>query len=287
MRCTRCDGKAVIVIRGSLKLCADHFNEYVLNTVEKTIRRFRMFDKKSRILVAVSGGKDSLAVWDILKKLGYDVGALYINLNIPEYSEKSREYIRKYSEDFYELSIPQDLKSTARKHKRKICSVCGVFKRYLMNKFAVEHGYDVVVTGHNLDDECAFLLHNILHWNIDYLSKQDPFLPRQDTLIAKAKPLVFLTEKETSTYCLINNIDYLKDECPYSTGAVTNQLKTYLNDLERRSPGTKLYFYKQFLKIKHVFPERKDELHSCKICGYPCSGEICAFCRLTNGPDGI
>ncbi len=281
VRCTKCDKKAVIVVRGSLRLCGDHFNEYVLNTVEKTIKKFRMFDRKSRVLIAVSGGKDSLAVWDILTKLGYNVDALYINLNIPEYSEKSREYIRKYSEDFYEISIPQDLKSTARKYGRKVCSVCGVFKRYLMNRFAVENGYDVLVTGHNLDDECAFLLHNILHWNTDYLLKQEPLLPRQENLVAKAKPLVFLTEKETSTYCLINNIDYLRDECPYSTRAITNQLKVYLNDLERRSPGTKLYFYKQFLKIKQIFPEREDELRSCKVCGYPSSGEICAFCRLT------
>lgn len=281
VRCTKCDKKAVIVVRGSLRLCKNHFNEYVLNTVEKTIRRFRMFGKDSRVLVMVSGGKDSLAVWDILKKLGYHTDALYINLNIPEYSEKSRNYICKYSKNFYEVSIPCDLKSIARKHRRKVCSVCGVFKRYLMNRFAVEYKYDVLVTSHNFDDEYAFLLHNILHWNINYLSKQEPYLPNHGNFVAKTKPLVFLTEKETSTYCLINNIDYLTDECPYSTGAITNQLKTYLNDLERKSPGTKLYFYKQFLKIKHILPERKEVFHSCSLCGYPSSGEICAFCKLT------
>ncbi len=50
-------------------------------------------------------------------------------------------------------------------------------KRHLFDKAAVDGGYDVVVTGHNLDDEAAVLLGNVLHWDIEYLARQLPVLP--------------------------------------------------------------------------------------------------------------
>ena len=53
-----------------------------------------MFGPRDRILVAVSGGKDSLALWDVLLELGYDADGLYLGLGIGEYSDRSRDVAR-------------------------------------------------------------------------------------------------------------------------------------------------------------------------------------------------
>src|SRR3990170_1520949 len=54
--------------------------------------------------------------------------------------------------------------------RRPTCSACGLSKRYLMNKAALEQGFPVVATGHNLDDEAATLFGSILHWQTEPLA---------------------------------------------------------------------------------------------------------------------
>ena len=60
----------------------------------KAIDDFDMLQPTDRILVAVSGGKDSLAVWDMLIEAGYQADGLYIGLGIGEYSDESGGYVR-------------------------------------------------------------------------------------------------------------------------------------------------------------------------------------------------
>ena len=83
MNCTRCKTKAVLKLpRHNAAFCKDCFNNFVHDQVLKAIRSQEMFAKNDRLLVAVSGGKDSLALWAILLKLGYNIDALYVNLGI-------------------------------------------------------------------------------------------------------------------------------------------------------------------------------------------------------------
>ena len=54
------------------------------------------------------------------------------------------------------------------------CSGCGLSKRYLMNRVALDHGMDVVATGHNLDDEAATLFGSVMHWQTEALPLRSP-----------------------------------------------------------------------------------------------------------------
>ena len=108
-------------------------------------------------------------------------------------------------------------------------------------------GYDVLATGHNLDDEAAVLLGNTLRWQTEYLGRQMPVLDAHDGFGRKVKPLVFLSERETAAYCLLRGIDYMVDECPIAAGNKHLTYKAILNDIEIRSPGTKHDFYFGFL----------------------------------------
>jgi uncharacterized protein (TIGR00269 family) len=166
------------------------------------------------------------------------------------------------------------------------CSACGLSKRHIFDRAALDGGYDVVATGHNLDDEAAVLLGNVLHWDLAYMARQRPVLPGGDGFPRKVKPLVRLGERETAAYCILSGIDYQVEECPMSVGNRHLGYKDALNAIEERSPGTKSAFYSGFLErgaelVAHAGEQSREGIHACSNCGAPTtSREVCAFCRL-------
>ncbi len=292
MKCTVCRGPGIIGIRRhNSHFCAEHFLRLCRDQVAKAIKDFSMFGPDDRVLVAVSGGKDSLAVWDILLELGYQADGFVIGLGIGEYSAASTQYARDYASTrgatLLEVDLPTDygydIPDGSRAARRAPCSACGLTKRHLFDKAAVDGGYDVVVTGHNLDDEAAVLFGNVLHWHTDYLGRQSPVLPARGGFPRKVKPLVRLGEREMAAYCVVRGIDYIVEECPMAEGNRHLHYKEALNAIEARSPGAKFDFYHRYLtSAAPAFrvAEADDDLGSCARCGAPCSSEICAFCRL-------
>ena len=302
MKCSLCGETAAINMRHHrLRLCAPHFLEWFPKQVQRAIERYRMFTPEDRVLVAVSGGKDSLALWDILLGLGYRADGIYINLGIggEGYSGKSLEKVREFAgrrpeAEFhvvdvateYGLNVPDIAEQ--RRRTSKMCSLCGRIKRYVMNRAAYEGGFAAIATGHNLDDKVATLFQNALHWETGYLARQAPMLPSTHPKLArKVKPLCRMYERESAAYALVQGIDYIHDECPYAAGAKSIYYKTLFNDLEERSPGAKSQFYLQFLKVKKerrmIFPQDdRPPLRECEKCGQPTMVEegLCAFCRL-------
>lgn len=302
MNCTKCKTKAVTKLpRHNAAFCKGCFNNFVHDQVAKAIKSQKMFGKEDRVLVAVSGGKDSLALWDILLKLGYKADALYVNLGIGGYSEESHAKVLRFAETVaashgaalhthtVEKEEGAGIRELAMLVHRPTCSTCGTIKRYQFNRAAIEHKYDVMATGHNLDDEAARLLGNVLRWQEEYLDKQAPSLPASvEGFAKKVKPLYRLTERELAAYAVLNKINYIVEECPMAKGARTLLYKEVLNRLETESPGTKQAFYWGFLD-KQRKPEvplttmaERDQatLHPCSACGQPTTAEICSYCKL-------
>lgn len=261
-----------------------------------------MIEPGERVLVAVSGGKDSLALWQLLADLGYDTDGLYLGLGIGEYSDESVTYTRALARaagfKLHEVDLETDhgftIPEAAAATRRAPCGACGLSKRHLFNSFALDHGYDVVATGHNLDDEAAVLLGNVLRWETGYLGRQQPVLPSAPGFARKVKPLVRLGEREMAAYCVLQGIDYQVEECPMAAGNRHLGYKELLNALEDRSPGSKASFLFGFFdraqpQFAAMASEERDSLGECRQCGAPTPGDICAFCRLqarASGRDG-
>ncbi len=333
MHCNKCQANAIINMRHhKLALCGEHYIEWFVAQTERAIEKYKMFKRDERILVAVSGGKDSLSLWDVLLQLGYQADGLYIGLGIndPEpYSNISLEKTQAFLaaiiasreataarlqaeqppvadaallqtssamtfvptlhvvdiEATFGKTIPQIAREKRRGQGRP-CSVCGLTKRYVMNRLAHDHGYAVLATGHNLDDEVAVLFQNTLRWQTEYLARQAPVLPAsQEGLTRKVKPLVRFYERETAAYALARGIAYIYEECPHAVGNLTNFYKTLLNQLETNSPGAKLAFYLEFIRARGdgLFDgyNRAETVHACDQCGQPTSVPgHCAFCRM-------
>lgn len=302
MKCRKCDQRAVIHMRQhKLPLCKEHFLAWIPEQTQRAIETYQMFQPEDRILVAVSGGKDSLVLWDVLIQLGYRTEGLYIDLGIDSdqsYSSRSRDYARSFAESrqqtlhIYDV-VAEEGASVARaarivrRNPEKTCSVCGLTKRHVMNQYARDGNFDVIVTGHNLDDEAAVLFGNTLHWLTGYLARQGPVLPATETGFArKAKPFCRLYEREIAAYAFLRGIDYIHDECPHAHGATSLYYKETLNRMETSNPGTKLSFYLAFLKAKREgsFPlldKQTNDIHICPTCGQPTfNADGCAYCRL-------
>jgi uncharacterized protein (TIGR00269 family) len=295
MKCRVCRGPAVIDLRRhNANFCHEHFVAHCEEQVRRAIRHFDMIRPGERVLVAVSGGKDSLALWDLLARIGIEAEGLYVGLGIGEYSGESARYASAYAATRgrtlhvvdlladHGFSVPDAAAAT----RRAPCGACGLSKRHVFNAFALEHGFDVVATGHNLDDEAAVLLGNVLHWDLDYLARQHPALPAADGFARKVKPLYRLGEREMAAYCVLERIDYQVEECPMAEGNRHLGYKEQLNDLELRSPGSKASFLFGFLERAHARladdsgGEAAPVLHPCPRCGAPTPAEVCAFCRL-------
>ncbi len=301
MKCRTCGQKAAVNMREhKLALCKEHYLEWLPGQVERFIEKYGMFNRQEKILVAVSGGKDSLSLWDILNRLGYQANGLYICLGIDEgihYSDESRRLAERFAaerslnlhivdiEKEYGLTVPE-FSHQSHRGQAKPCSVCGLIKRHEMNRTARDLGYDVLATGHNLDDEAAVLFGNTLTWSGEYLLRQGPALPGTPGLARKVKPLCRIYEREMLAYALLRGIEYIYEECPFAADATSIYYKELLNKLENDRPGAKLNFYLSFLEARKsgLFADREQvqaELHLCPSCGQPTSSAgLCSFCRM-------
>jgi len=293
MKCTRCKEKAVVALPShTAGFCASCFLVFFERQVQKAIKDKKLFAFDDRIIIALSGGKDSLALAWQLKKLGYDISGLHIDLAISGSSPIARDHVERFCTfnniklfilEMEKLGLP--IPEVKKKIKRPVCSICGKIKRYFFNKFALDNGFTVLATGHNLDDEVARLFSNVFRWDPGHLGDQGPLLPEEKGFARKVKPLYRLSEFETANFCFIAEIDYGFAPCPYSKNASFTFYKTLLDELEHKQPGRKLSFYEGFLQRGRTAFSRLDreegiEPSPCKTCGYPTSEEICGVCRI-------
>lgn len=295
MRCHACRGVANVEIRRSrIAFCARCYPDWFRRHVQDRIDHDRMLRRDQPVLVAVSGGKDSLALWHTLVKLGYEADGMYIRLGIGEYSRRSQAkceaFAARHGLTLHQVDLQADegfgVPDLRDARSGKPCAACGAVKRYHFNKIAADLGYPVIATGHNLDDEAATLFGNVVHWNIDYLGRQGPVLESTHPgLVRKVKPLYRLSERETAAYAVIERIEYIIEECPMAAGAKSLAYKDMLNRLEEDQPGAKHRFLVGFLKegrsaVATGTFDQATGLRECVRCGQPTTSEVCSYCKL-------
>ncbi len=291
MKCRRCQATAVVSLPShNTAFCESCFLEFFSRQVAKGIEAHGLMSKEDKILVALSGGKDSLGLMLELSRQGYQVTGLHIDLAIPVSSQASRHVVERFCRKHNFSLIVKEMAAEGlpipkvkAALRRPICSACGKIKRHYFNRVARENGFTVLATGHNLDDEVARLTSNTLRWDTAYLSDQGPALDDTEGFGRKVKPLWRLTEFETANYAFLMGIENHYAPCPYSAGASFSVLKHLWVDLEQAMPGRKIEFYQGFLERGRPAFQKTDqspELKGCERCGYPTSGGVCGVCRI-------
>lgn len=279
-------------------LCSEHFAEYFEKRVRTALEWFRMVERGDRVAVAVSGGKDSLTTLYLLSRfseeLGYEVFGIAVDEGIAGYREFKLEALRSFAEklgvslhvvsfrELFGVTLDEVFEVLARRNLEvKPCAVCGVFRRYALNKAARELGAAKLATGHNLDDEVQVFVMNVLKAHIDGIEREGVVSePGEDALIPRIKPLYFIPEKEVLAYTLIKGIHTPFVECPYIVYALRHPVRRWLNAIESEDPQVKY----RVLAVKEIFrnslPSPSKKLGLCEICGEPTSHRVCRACEL-------
>ncbi len=278
MKCKKCANKAVVSLRAyKIALCADCYLEFYSRLVHRSIKKHKIFMENDKILLAVSGGKDSSAMASVLSDIGYGFEMLHIDLGIGRYSEDCRRKVEELAKivekDLHVVDL-RDYGFKIPEVRGRICSACGTVKRYVMNKFARENGFTVVATGHTAEDLVSFYLKNVAGGQKEYAEKLLPRVePFDEKVVARAKPLFEMSEKENMLFAIIKNLPFKGDECPY---APKPEWKEIVYEIEHKKPG----FVKNFLRGLLVETKKPLETKYCSICGEVSIGEVCAFCKI-------
>ncbi len=283
MKC-RCGNRAVFYSKVyRLALCDKCYPKFYVELVKRSIKRYRILKKSERILACVSGGKDSVSMVYALKELGYNLEIFHIDLGIGDYSKKSKAVVEELAEELdLNLNVVElkDYGFTIDDvDVKKVCSICGTAKRYLMNRFARLNGFDVVTTGHTAEDIITFFIKNTLGGNVEFSSKLKPRIDRFDRLVAKAKPLFERTEKENAVLVLSLNLPFTAEECPHAPRDVWKEI---IYDIELKKPGFKQNFVRGLAKLAESIKTESWEVRHCRVCGEVSNAEICSFCRIVN-----
>ena len=279
-------------------LCKTCFRNSVERRVRRTIGHWKMFSPTDHVAVAVSGGKDSLTLLMILKKLSSrfsqtKITAVTIDEGIAGYREEAvdlaSEYCRKLSvdheivsfEELYGSGLDDFLRE--RKDRLTACSYCGVFRRKAINVAARRVGATKIATAHNLDDVVQTYLLNLFQGDVDRFARFSPVLhdPRGGFL-PRVKPLSEVPEKEVALYGYVEGLTFQSASCPYMMEALRNELRTVLNRLELAHPGVVFSAYRAMTRLRALAEPNvaPSELHACRSCGEPTTLELCEACRM-------
>ena len=287
MSCKNCIEKPVIIFTtNKIKLCKSCFFKYFERKVLKTIRVNRLFEKKDKILVACSGGKDSTTILDLLNKFAkarklMPVEAMTIDLHIGDYTKKNIENITKFCKEnkikLHKIDFRKKfgysvcyLKSIliSKGLKLNSCTICGVLRRYLINKEARKLKATKVVTGHNLDDEAQNILMNQFKGGLSFSAKLGPItgIKTDPKFIQRVKPLYFCTDTELTLYSKLKKFPVMYKKCPCVVGSYRDNVRKMLNKFEkefsaaqRLSPFAackeRLYYGKSHKAKAHKLPD--------------------------------
>jgi uncharacterized protein (TIGR00269 family) len=266
--------------------------------VLQTIEKYRLLKKSDRIAVAVSGGKDSTAILYILNRHFRHVEAITINAFIGSYSKQNinniRSFCGQYDTTLHEVSFREEfghplcyIQSVLKSRGVPLnsCAVCGVLKRYLLNKKARQLRKTVLVTGHTMDDEAQSILMNLLRGQPGMLAKQGPKtgIIKDSKFIPRVKPLYFVPERETEAFTRQMNFPIVYGRCPCSVDAYRNTVRNLLAEYEKSHPGTRERIVDSFLKnlpdLKKRY-KRSDNLNYCTSCAEPSTKQYCKACQI-------
>ncbi|PAV13810.1 ATP pyrophosphatase [Methanosarcina spelaei] len=296
IKCKKCNHEAVIFQKYSgMHLCKKHFVEDVERKIKLTIRKEYSIHKNDVIAVALSGGKDSsVALYIMHKILGnrpdIEIVAISVDEGINGYRPNSLEVAKSLTKM---LGVRHIIKSFKKVHgvtmdelaamdrEKGACSYCGVLRKNILNRTALEIGATKLVTGHNLDDEAQTILLNHLRGDVERLVRLAPPAAIEG-LVLRAKPLRNIPEKEVALYAIINSLPVDFSECPYAGEALRGEIRELLNNFEAKHPGTKYSLLRGFDKlagalIKEMPPAK---IGKCRICGETCTEDVCQTCKL-------
>ncbi len=295
MNCDRCENPVAYTRKYSgEKLCSNCFSNSILRKTAKTISKYKMIQNDELVAVAVSGGKDSLALLKIMNHMAanhnFRIKAITIDEGIPGYRNEALEIVRQFCEEqnvdfkvysykeLFELSLDEAL-SLRENDKTSSCSICGTLRRRAMEYAAKDIGANVIATGHNLDDTLQTFVINMLSGDTSKVGWMNP--DTSGNTLRKIKPFCEIYESEIVFYAFTNNIPFQSEPCPHMNEGIRTEIREFLNSLENQHSGIKNNLYQSILKVSQVVKDSNQKQKGvCEKCGSECTGTTCSVCNM-------
>ena len=255
-----------------------------------------MIKHNELVAVAVSGGKDSLALLKVIHEMSlthsFRIKVITIDEGIPGYRNEALEIVKKvctelnveykiYSyKDLFELTLDEAL-DLRENEKTSSCSMCGTFRRRAMDYAAKDIGADLIATGHNLDDTLQTFVINMLSGDTTKVGWMNP--DTSTNSLRKIKPFCEIYESEIVFYAFTNNLPFQSEPCPHMNEGIRTDIREFLNSLENQRSGIKNNLYQSIIKVSDVMKNSNSNTKqktNCEKCGAECTGNICSVCTI-------
>lgn len=266
--------------------------------VQRTVSRRKMLTAYDRVALALSGGKDSVSLLHILRRVKtafphIDLVAVTIDEGVAGYRAEAIEIARQSCteldvehricsfRELYGHNLDEIAEVARRKGKAFICSYCGILRRKALNVVAREVGATKLVTAHNLDDQVQSMMMNLFRGDVANLVREKSHESKEERLIPRVKPLCEVPEREVALYAFLVGIRFQSKRCCYLESSFRNDIRKFLNAMEGRHAGMKFTVYRSFEKMQlHQWPLGNRVPSSCTVCGEPTTREICMACQI-------
>ncbi len=297
MKCDKCGKDAVTFIKyAGIALCKEHFLQFIDRKIKREFREQVRFKKDDRVVIAVSGGKDSMLVLHEMHRIfgnwkNFEMIAVTVDEGVANEREQAIKIASEYSKklgieyrvihfsDFIGVRL-EDVVS--KDHEIKPCTYCGVWRRKVLNEFARSINANYLVLGTNLDDVAQSIIMNVTRGDTARLLRLAPHKKIRKSFIPRIIPLRRVLEKEVKLYVTLAEIPHYSKRCPYAVHDIRNKYREFLNDLEKTDPSVKFAVVNFYDEIKPLLEKEYGhmEMNACKICGEPTPGTICKSCQL-------
>nr|WP_319400777.1 tRNA 2-thiocytidine biosynthesis TtcA family protein [uncultured Carboxylicivirga sp.] len=225
----------------------------IRQTVGKAINQYHMIEADDQVMVAVSGGKDSLALLEILSSrrkalpIHYHIHAAHVITEDVPYQidvDWLQQFCKKLDVQLHLIHTRANLETAGNK---KPCFACSRNRRKELFQLTNKLGIRKLAFGHHLDDAVETLVMNMAqHANISSIPAQ---LDMFDGKIKVIRPLIFLTDSEMKHYSEIMGFQSLKRECPYEDHTIRYKARAIVDQMTELNPKARINLFNSMSKI--------------------------------------
>ena len=215
----------------------------IYKKVRKAIDTYGLIEENDKILVGLSGGKDSMALLEFLtrkrmaKHPNFDVVAVHISMeNIPYQADI--DYLRSYAESL-NVTFVHDVAAfdPTTDTRNTPCFLCSWTRRKRMFALAKELRCNKIALGHHLDDMIHTLLMNLTFQGS--FSTMPPLLQMNKFDMQIIRPLCLVDKQDLVEFAALRQFHKQEHNCPYENDSNRTSVQTILNEMQKLNPHVK------------------------------------------------
>ncbi len=226
----------------------------IVRLCAKAIIDFNLIEDGDKIMVCISGGKDSYALLDALVRLQgrsnvkFELLAFCVNQHLPDFPlEKLVNHLKKIGVPYHiEDQDTFSIVTSKYQDPRNYCSICSRLRRGIIYRVAKEQGCTKIALGHHMDDVVSTLLLNMYYGG--RLKSMPPKLLSDAKEHIVIRPLIYIREKDLSRWCRVQNYEIIPKLCG-ADDKCRREMKELIAEMDKKTPGRVENIFKSLTRV--------------------------------------